>query len=112
MSRKQCKACPWRVDVVPEKDIPGGYSADKHCALKSTISDGGLNLSQQLRIMACHETPIGKEKACVGWLANQLGIGNNIALRYAVAFGRLDADVETVGEQHERLEDTLPRNRE
>jgi hypothetical protein len=22
---KQCKACPWRVGVKPEEDIPGGH---------------------------------------------------------------------------------------
>ncbi len=61
-----------------------------------------------LRIMACHETPPGKELPCVGWLANQLGPGNNLALRLAVMTGRVDGNVQTVGEQHERFEDTLP----
>jgi hypothetical protein len=44
----------------------------------------------------------------VGWLAHQLGPGNNIALRLAVMAGRIDGNVETVGPQHERFEDTLP----
>jgi nitrate/nitrite transporter NarK len=55
--------------------------------------------------MACHESPIGDEYACVGWLADQLGPGHNMALRYAVAtgavtLGALDLD----GEQFESLE--------
>ena len=58
--------------------------------------------------MACHETPLGWELPCVGWLAYQLGPGNNLALRLAVIQGRVSADVETVGEQRERFEDTLP----
>lgn len=59
--------------------------------------------------MACHETAIGKELPCVGWLENQLGPGNNIALRLRVVTGDIDGDVETVGEQHATLEDTFPR---
>lgn len=61
--------------------------------------------------MACHETPKGRELPCVGWLTNQLGAGNNIALRLLVVTGQIDANVETVGPQHERFEDTLPRSK-
>jgi len=61
-----------------------------------------------VRIMACHEFPKGQERPCVGWLANQLGPGNNIALRLAAHTGRIDANVRTVGPQHETFEDTLP----
>ncbi|MBV8720990.1 MAG: hypothetical protein JO277_02500 [Candidatus Eremiobacteraeota bacterium] len=50
----------------------------------------------------------GKELPCVGWLAHQLGPGNNIALRMrAIADPRLYA-FELDGEQHTRFEDTLP----
>lgn len=108
VSRKQCEKCPWRKDVDPN-DIPGGYCATKHADLERTIADPGscANLGE-LRMMACHETPEGAELPCVGWLANQIGPGNNIGLRMAAMTGRIDADVETVGEQHETLEDTLP----
>ena len=105
--RKQCKKCPWRVDVDPH-DIPDGYCEIKHRNLKGTISSGLASIGKSLRLMACHETPAGAELPCVGWLVNQLGPGNNIGLRIAVAAGRVDANVETVGEQHERFEDTLP----
>jgi hypothetical protein len=60
-----------------------------------------------LKMMACHETPIGAELPCVGWLVNQLGEGNNIMLRLAVLRGHVDANVEAVGPQHESFEDTL-----
>lgn len=33
---------------------------------------------------------------------------NNLALRLAVMTGKIDADVKTVGPQHQRFEDTLP----
>lgn len=59
--------------------------------------------------MACHEFPVGREKPCVGWLANQFGDGNNIGLRLAVFEERVSMDIETVGEQHKTLEDTLPK---
>ena len=110
MSRKQCKACPWRKDVIADRDIPGGYSRAKHCALISTISDGRFdpNPEATLRMFACHESPRGEERPCVGWMAHQLGPGNNIALRLAVAMGRIDGAVEAVGEQHECFEDTIP----
>ena len=106
--RKQCKKCPWRVDVDPF-DIPNGYCPDKHGGLKDTIAEqGALPQGEPLRLMACHESREGKELPCVGWLAHQLGPGNNIPLRLAVTYGRVDGRVETVGEQHQTFEATLP----
>lgn len=105
--RRQCAKCPWRVDVDPH-DIPNGYSEKQHRELESTIARG-TGVKPELRVMACHETPPGKELPCVGWIVNQLGPGNNIGLRLRVVTGQFDANVETVGEQHERFEDTLPR---
>lgn len=111
MTRKQCAKCPWKVSTNAH-DIPGEYSVDKHCKLDKTIAtDASPFMPDKLHIMACHETPEGNEKACVGWLVNQLGPGNNLALRMHVAFGKLDADVKTVGPQHERFEDTIPKQR-
>jgi hypothetical protein len=110
MKRKQCAKCPWRVDVDPnEIEIPNGYCRRKHAALESTIANPNLINLDTLRMMACHETKPGRELPCVGWLANQLGPGNNIGLRIAVARRRVDASFELVGEQHERFEDTLPK---
>lgn len=115
---KQCKACPWRNGVDPH-DIPNGYSEAMHCGLRSTIAaddgPGGIMtiLSGILPIMACHESPVGKERPCVGWLANQLGTGNNIGLRLwfsqAVKKGQITGPLRLVGEQHECFEDTLPK---
>jgi len=108
-ARRQCKACPWRKDVVPERDIPGGYCEVKHANLKETISDGGTaGLGKPLRMMACHEFDVGAEQVCVGWLDNQLGPGNNIALRLRAMGGGLPK-YTLVGEQHECFEDTLPK---
>lgn len=107
--RRQCKKCPWRTDVDPH-DIPNGYCEKKHAALSDTIAEPGSlrGLGGGLRVMACHETGAGAELPCVGWLANQLGPGNNLGLRLAAMTGRIDANFELVGEQHARFEDTLP----
>lgn len=105
--RKQCKKCPWKVDTDP-RDIPNGYCETKHRGLRETIAEPGSLRPDGLRIMACHDTRVGSELPCVGWLVNQLGPGNNIALRLAVMLDQIDGNVESVGEQHERFEDTLP----
>ena len=107
--RIQCKACPWKVSTDPY-DIPDGYDEDLHRSLTSTIAEPEslAGLSRPLRQMACHETMPGRELPCVGWLSHQIGEGNNLALRLAVMTGKIDANVKTVGPQHQRFEDTLP----
>jgi hypothetical protein len=106
--RRQCKKCPWKVGVNP-REIPGEYCEAKHRALKSTIADPETSqVTGGLRLMACHETTGGEEIPCVGWLVNQIGDGGNLPLRLAVILGRVDANVETVGPQHETFEATLP----
>lgn len=108
MTRRQCAKCPWKVSTNPH-EIPGDYSVAKHLALQNTIAEpGALHFPKQLRLMACHESPAGEERVCVGWLDNQLHSGNNLALRLAAVRGHVDLDYEVVGEQHTRFEDTLP----
>lgn len=106
----QCAHCPWRVDVDPH-DIPNGYSVEKHRALESTIArdDAACQLAATggMRVMACHET---HDSHCLGWLMNQLGPGNNIALRLAARSCTNLGDVHLIGEQHERFEDTIPED--
>lgn len=104
---RQCKKCPWKVGANP-RDIPNGYCEQKHAALKSTVASGSRSIGGQLRMMACHESLVGSEQPCVGWLANQLGPGNNIGLRLAAMRGRVNGDFRLAGEQHARFEDTLP----
>jgi len=108
---KQCAHCPWKKRTVPERDIPGGYSEEAHRALEGTIATPGAVgplSSPTMRIMACHESPPGAERECVGWVLNQLGPGNNLALRMRARDGRYKK-FRTVGPQHERFEDTLPK---
>ena len=109
MTRKQCAKCPWKVGTDPN-EIPNGYCVTKHAKLSRTIAEEGIIPlpGTPLRIMTCHETNDRRELPCVGWLDHQLGRGNNIALRMAVRNGRISANIETVGQQHVRFEDTLP----
>ena len=111
---RQCKRCPWPVDVDP-RDIPNGYDEAMHRELVETIAAPGdiesvLSGTAPLRSMSCHEHAPGAEAHCVGWLVNQLGRGNNIALRLAMMDCENVHELRTIGEQHERFEDTLPDN--
>lgn len=101
---RQCAKCPWRVDVDPH-DIPNGYSEEKHRALECTIArDAGSSINSR-HAMACHET---HDAHCIGWLANQLGPGNNIGLRIRMLSCENASKIKLVGEQHECFEDILP----
>lgn len=104
----QCKACPWKKSTKPERDIPGGYSEEKHQDLSCTIAEPGTFRPGPTSMMACHETPVGKERPCVGWVMHQLGPGNNLGLRMLAMDGRF-RDMKLDGPQHERFEDTLPK---
>ena len=102
---RQCSKCPWKVSTDPY-EIPNGYSKNKHCALKKTIADpGSLNFTSH--VMSCHEHSAEEEAYCIGWLANQLGPGNNIGLRLKM-LGYDLSEVRLDGDQHETFEDTLP----
>jgi hypothetical protein len=112
---KQCAKCPWRKDVDP-RDIPNGYCEVKHANLASTIAKPGvldLNLNV-MRLMACHESNVeGEEEPCVGWMHNQLGPGNNLGLRLWFSLktskGEVKGPLKVMGEQHQKFEDTLPK---
>lgn len=107
---KQCEHCPWKKSTNPF-DIPHGYSEELHESLEDTIAIEG-DLTGNGKMMACHEHPPGEEAPCIGWVFHQLGPGNNIPLRLMALEGHFDhvewPDHET---QHERFEDTLPRNK-
>lgn len=105
---KQCKTCPFKKGNDPF-DIPN-YDEELHKGLKSTIATD-LSFGNSLKIMACHYSKIGNETPCVGWLVNQLGVGNNIGLRLKMVSCENADEIEVFGEQHEKFEDTLPNNR-
>lgn len=111
---KQCAKCPWKVSTNPH-DIPDGYCETKHENLKDTIanpSDLSSIFSKVQMSMACHHSNGKDEMYCVGWLVNQLGVGNNIELRMRMMKCSNIKDIKTYGNQHERFEDTLPKNKQ
>lgn len=104
---KQCSKCPWKVSTNPH-DIPDGYDPELHAALENTIAKPGqINTSLGVA-MACHESKTKAEDMCLGWLVNQVGPGNNIALRLYMARCENAEEIELDGEQHDCFENTLP----
>lgn len=108
---QQCKKCPWRVGVNP-RDIPNKYCEMKHRNLEDTIArEGDFNFCE-LKMMACHDSPEGEPRPCVGWMHHQLGVGNNIGLRIMHSQwwkqGLIKGPLKLIGKQHKRFEDTLP----
>lgn len=103
----QCKKCPWREGSNP-REIPNGYCEAKHRALASTIAkpaDLSALASGELHSMACHET---HDAHCLGWVANQLGPGNNIGLRLHMLSCTNAGKIRLLGKQHPNFEATLP----
>lgn len=106
---RQCATCPWKVVTVPDRDIPNGYHVELHESLRGTIQSGLESLFRPCKTaMACHYSKPGDEFVCAGWLHNQLGVGNNISVRIAVATGKMPVP-EVDGEQHACFDDTLPK---
>lgn len=105
---RQCSKCPWLKNANPH-DIPNGYCEAKHKSLKRTIAQpGSLELISEMRVMACHET---EDAHCIGWLVNQVGPGNNIAMRLRLMSCKNADQIKLVGDQHQTFEDTLPENK-
>jgi hypothetical protein len=107
IKHKQCRHCPWRVDA-DLNQIPG-YCPTQHRNLKKTIATPGEVVLDSLTIMVCHKSARTNDKhiACVGWLHNQLGAGNNIALRWL--YRGLDMELSIEGQQYSTLEETYLR---
>ena len=101
--RLPCPSCPWRVDQ-HASTIPG-YDHEKACGLMNTVGEGDA-----LRpIMACHDSPVGKERPCRGYLAREGW--SNLNARVLAARGRIEnpAAVAEACEQHSvELESDYP----
>lgn len=105
---KQCEKCPWKKSTDPN-DIPGGYSPEKHARLNVCQAPGTSGIGRPQNWMACHESSPRKPYACVGWLVNQLGPGNNFGLRLRAMLGELgDVDVLQVdGDQYDTVDEMV-----
>lgn len=106
---KQCAKCPWKVSTNPY-EIPDGYCEVKHSKLDVTINSGIETIySDVLHAMACHHSTGDDKMYCVGWVHNQMGVGNNILLRLKMMNCENAKDIKVFGEQHKNFEDTLPK---
>jgi len=103
---KQCALCPWKQSTDVTR-IPG-YSRVLHEALADAIAKPcETSLTGEMKIMTCHASSTGFDEYCVGWLWNQIGVGNNINLRIRMR-RCVNADkIKVRGPQHENFEDTL-----
>lgn len=79
-----CPSCPWRVSsTVGGGDIPG-FSIDLMRSLSNTVGpDDGFR-----PVMACHGSPEGGDRPCVGYLAVEGW--SNLAVRVMAIQGRVD----------------------
>lgn len=109
LQTKQCSSCPWRVDSKLE-DIPN-YSRTKHLYLRETIAENGVLNLNLAALMACHKSH-QNDLVCIGWLHNQLGIGNNLGLRLTMSQCENADEIQIRGKQHQSFEETfkLPNN--
>jgi hypothetical protein len=100
---RQCKTCPWRVDVVPSRDVPN-YDPGIYDRMRASLRTGIDSIRETTRmVMECHNGKKGANRACAGWLHHQIGVGNNLGVRMRVITGHLPVP-KVVGEQHEDLD--------
>lgn len=105
----QCAKCPWKVSTNP-REIPDGYCEIKHANLEDTIAEDPVSsIFDQTKAMACHHSDGDDGMYCVGWLHNQLGVGNNIGLRLRMRNCENIGELKVKGRQHQNFKDTLPK---
>ncbi|MFB2970413.1 DUF6283 family protein [Aerosakkonema sp. BLCC-F183] len=104
---QQCKTCPWKKEAKCS-DIPN-YNRSLHEKLSDTIAESDGNLSRindiKIKAMACHYSKDNDEQYCVGWLHNQLGVGNNIPLRLKMIGSSIKIVLD--GEQKRSFDETF-----
>lgn len=58
-------------------------------------------------VMSCHYAQPGEQRHCIGWIHNQITIGNNVLMRMRMIFCENRDDLEIDGEQVDTFEETL-----
>jgi len=118
--RTPCSSCPWRIDQ-NAGDIPH-FSLALAERLKATCPDErDMGPDFGASMFACHQSSVGHEVHCAGWLAS---VGHrHPSVRLAVAQGRMDISRlrpaahwpelhANYGEVLEKLRRTAPDNPE
>lgn len=84
MLNQPCVTCPWRKSsTAGGADIPG-FNLELMRGLRVTVGHGDAFRP----IMACHYSPCGEEKVCVGYVAKEGW--RNLAVRMLALRGELD----------------------
>lgn len=110
---KPCGSCPWRVNQ-EASDIPN-FDLEKAERLRNSSPDiNGMGPSYLDPIFACHQSRVGEEFACAGWLAK---VGHaHPRIRYLVSTGKLPAEALNPAtdwpELHSNYPDVLDKLRE
>lgn len=86
-ARQPCPSCPWRVHQ-DARDIPN-FSLTLAESLAGTCPDHrGMGPEFGAPLFACHQSPVGRETHCAGWLASVAHAHPGV--RLAVTRGRLE----------------------
>lgn len=100
-----CPSCPWRRDQSAQ-DIPN-FSLQMARGLASTCPDErGIGPAFDAELFACHQSKVGDEVPCAGWLA-MVGSAHP-AVRLAVMGNRLPAAALDPGPGWPGLHSTYP----
>lgn len=102
---KPCASCPWRRDAVAG-DIPN-FDLELAESLASTCPDQrGMGPDFGASMFACHQSKVGAEFACAGWLAT---VGDcHPGVRLAVMSGHLDSATLSPGADWPALHANYP----
>lgn len=102
---RPCPSCPWRIDQ-SASDIPN-FDLSLAEALAPTSPDArGMGPDFGASMFACHQSKIGGEIPCAGWLAK---VGHrHPGVRMAVMSGRISADALAPGPGWPELHNSYP----
>ena len=102
---RQCDNCPW-LKGSSTQSIPN-YSESQHHNLRDTIATDTRIETGDLRVMSCHKSQEPNNAHCIGWLHNQLGVGNNIGLRLMAMRCQNINEIALAGDQVDLFDDTF-----
>jgi hypothetical protein len=100
-----CLSCPWRRDATAD-DIPNFDMALAEGLADTCPNHRNMGPDFGASIFACHQSKVGGEFACAGWLAT---VGHrHPAVRLAILSGRLDAAALETGQGWPDLHENYP----
>lgn len=102
---RPCPSCPWRVDQ-DVGDIPNFSLALAESLAGTCPDERGIGPDFGASFFACHQSKLGSEIPCAGWLAM---VGHrHPRVRMAVRRGSISPDALTPGENWPELHDSYP----